>query len=193
MTVVTTVLLGVAYPLVVTGAGAGAVPGQGQRPADLQGRPARRFAPHRPAVLVAGLLPLAAVGRGAGRIRRLRIGRHEPRADEHGARRRRARQDRGRAASRTPARPCRSTSSPRRRPAWIPHISPGGGGVPGAARRARARRAGGRGQADSWRRSPKARDLGRVRGAPRQRAAAESGARPASIPARSALRRPANR
>ena len=63
MTIVTTLLLGVAYPLVVTGLAQVLFPRQGERPADRAGRQGRRLANHRSGVLVAGLLPLAAVGR----------------------------------------------------------------------------------------------------------------------------------
>ena len=61
MTLVTTVLLGLVYPLVVTGLAQVLFPRQGERAADRAGRQDHRLADHRPELLVAGLLPRAAV------------------------------------------------------------------------------------------------------------------------------------
>ena len=91
MTVVTTVLLGLLYPLAVTGAGAGAVSRSREWAADRSRRRDGRLSDHRPAVHVARLFPAAALRGGRGRLRRGRIGWHEPRADEQEAHRSRER------------------------------------------------------------------------------------------------------
>ena len=84
MTVVTTVLLGLVYPLVVTGLAQVLFPDQAngqlvERNGQLIG-----LADHRPAVHVARILLLAAVG-GRRRLRRGRLVRFESRADEQEA------------------------------------------------------------------------------------------------------------
>ena len=66
MTIVTTLLLGVIYPLAITAHRPGGVPESGQRPADRAERHGGRVADHRAGILVAGLLPAAAVGRRHG-------------------------------------------------------------------------------------------------------------------------------
>ena len=57
MTIVTTLLLGVIYPLAITGDRAGRVSGPGQRSADRARRHGGRVADHRAGLLVARLLP----------------------------------------------------------------------------------------------------------------------------------------
>ena len=78
-TLVTTVLLGIGYPLVVTGLGAAALSQAGQRGIDPSEREARRIAPDRPAVHSAGIFLFPAVGGRRGRIRSHCVGRLESR------------------------------------------------------------------------------------------------------------------
>ena len=72
-------------------------------------RHGRRLADHRPGLLVARLLPVAAVG-GRHGLRRGELGGHQPRADEQEADRRGEGDRRGARRRRTPARRCRSIS-----------------------------------------------------------------------------------
>ena len=64
MTIVTTVILGVVYPLVVTGIAQVAVPRSGEWTVDRARRHGDRLAAHRSGVLVAWILPAAAVRNG---------------------------------------------------------------------------------------------------------------------------------
>ena len=63
MTIVTTVLLGIIYPLAITGIAQVAFPDQANGQLIERERHGRRLADHRPGILDAGLLPPAAVGR----------------------------------------------------------------------------------------------------------------------------------
>ncbi len=63
MTIVTTILLGIIYPLVVTGLAQVLFPRQGQRPADRARRQGDRLANHRADIYRPCLFPLAAIGR----------------------------------------------------------------------------------------------------------------------------------
>ena len=94
MTIVTTVLLGRRLSAGDHRHRPGGVSRQGQRPADRAERQGRRLADHRPGLLVAGLLPLAAVG-GRHGLRRGQFGGQQPRADQQEADRRRQGQRRG--------------------------------------------------------------------------------------------------
>ena len=60
MTIVTTVLLGIIYPLAITGIAQVAVPGTSERAADRAERRRHRFQDHRPGILDARLLPAEA-------------------------------------------------------------------------------------------------------------------------------------
>ena len=99
MTVVTTILLGLVYPLVVTGLAQVAFPDAGERPADRAARQGGRLADHRAAVHVARLLLLASLSRRL-RLRRERLVWLEPRPDQQEADRPRRRR-RGAAVRRT--------------------------------------------------------------------------------------------
>ena len=96
MTIVTTVLLGLVYPLAITGIAQVAFPDKANGQLDRAERQGRRVEDHRPGLLVAGLLSLAAVG-GRHRLRRGQFGRQQARSDQQEADRRRQGQRRGRA------------------------------------------------------------------------------------------------
>ena len=70
MTVVTLVLTGLAYPLLVTGVAQVALPVAGERQPRLGRRAGRRLRADRPGLQEPGLLPAAALGRGRRRLRR---------------------------------------------------------------------------------------------------------------------------
>ena len=175
MTVVTTVLLGVVYPLVVTGLAQVLFPDKANGQLIERNGKIDRLADHRPGVLVARVLPLAAVG-GRDRLRRGELGGHEPGADEQEADRRGQGGGRRGAEGESRARRCPIDLVTTSASGLDPHISPAAAAFPGAARGARARRP----EADVRRagrgahRGPPVRI---PRRAGRQRAGAESGAR----------------
>ena len=85
MTLATTVLLGIVYPLAVTGLAQCIFSAAGKWRADSSRWKADWLAPDRTAVYFAGIFSFAAIGGRAGWIRRHAIGRIESRADESGA------------------------------------------------------------------------------------------------------------
>ena len=159
MTIVTTVLLGIVYPLVGHRPGAGPVSGQGERPADRAGRQGHRLADHRPGILVAR----ATSGRGRRRRGRVtmpansagtNLGPTNKKLDRRGEGRRRGREEgepgdagAGRSGDLVGVR------------AGSAHLA-GGGGVPDAARGARARDVRGRTSGGWSTRTPTGRQFG---------------------------------
>ena len=85
MTIVTTVLLGVAYPLVVTALAQVVFPDQANGQLIVRNGQRRRIATHRAAVLLAGLLSSEAIGRRC-RLRRGEFSGKPARSDEQEAR-----------------------------------------------------------------------------------------------------------
>ena len=177
MTIVTTVLLGVVYPLVVTGLAQVLFPDKAngqliERDGKIVGSRIIGQAFSSP-----GYFRVAAVG-GRHRLRCGELGRHQPGADEQEADRRGQGGRRGRAEGESRvagADRSRDLVGVRPRPA---HLA-GGGGVPGAARRARARRRRGR-DPTPGRRAHRRASARLPRRAGRQRARAEPRARRAA-------------
>ena len=167
MTIATTILLGVIYPLLITGAGAGPVQGQGQRADSLSQRRSHRVAHHRAAFHIGQIFSLAPLGRGQ-RIRRRQLRRHQPRPHQSEA-------DRPHSGRRENSARRKSGATDSSRSAHDFCFRPRSGnlscgcGVSDSARRPRARHAGIRRCATWFRNTPPARS-GTARGSAGQRA-----------------------